>query len=53
MKKFSSVHAIAVALAFTVNLHADEFSEHFIAARAVSSITLKEVRRSSSATKAR
>ena len=34
MKKFSSVHAIAVALAFTVNLHADEFSEHFIAARA-------------------
>lgn len=34
MKKLSSVLAIVVALAFTVNAHANEFSEHFIAARA-------------------
>ncbi len=34
MKKLSSIHVIVVALAFTANLHADEFSEHFIAAKA-------------------
>jgi hypothetical protein len=35
MKKLSSIHAIiVVALAFTITLYADEFSEHFIAAKA-------------------
>jgi hypothetical protein len=34
MKKLSSIHVIVVALAFTASLHADEFSEHFIAAKA-------------------
>ena len=34
MKKLSSIHVIVVALAFAANLHADEFSEHFIAAKA-------------------
>jgi hypothetical protein len=34
MKKLSSVHAVVVALVCTVNLYADEFSEHFVAAKA-------------------
>jgi ferric-dicitrate binding protein FerR (iron transport regulator) len=34
MKKLSSIHAIVVALACTVNLYADDFSEHFVAAKA-------------------
>ena len=34
MKKLLSIHAIVVALACTVNLYADEFSEHFVAAKA-------------------
>jgi FecR protein len=34
MKMLSSVQAILVALAFTADLQADDFSEHFIAAKA-------------------
>lgn len=34
MKMVLSVQAIIIALAFTVNLYADEYSEHFIAAKA-------------------
>jgi len=34
MKTFSAVFMIGVALAFAVQLHGDEFSEHFIAAKA-------------------
>lgn len=34
MKTFPMVPAIGIALALTVNLQADEFSEHFISARA-------------------
>jgi hypothetical protein len=34
MKKLSSIHVIVVTMVFTANLHADDFSEHFIAAKA-------------------
>ena len=34
MKKRSTIRVIVVALAFSANLHADDFSEHFIAAKA-------------------
>ena len=34
MKRHSSVHAVLVALSFAMPLHANEFSEHFIAAKA-------------------
>lgn len=34
MKMLSSVPAIVITLAFAMNLHADEFSEHFVAAKA-------------------
>lgn len=34
MKMLSSVQAIVITLVLTMNLHADEFSEHFVAAKA-------------------